>query len=103
MKASFLANEQPAPTDFDAFRQVMLNERKSLPKRIAQIAAYSLDNPDEIALGTAASIAAASGVQPSTLVRFAQHFGFEIMTDFAERIFAGRNGCTPGYFSTVNT
>jgi DNA-binding MurR/RpiR family transcriptional regulator len=52
----------------------------SLPKRIAQIAAYALDNPDETAFGTAASIAVSAGVQPSTLIRFAQHLGFDGFT-----------------------
>ncbi|NMA98214.1 MAG: MurR/RpiR family transcriptional regulator [Phyllobacteriaceae bacterium] len=42
-----------------------------------QVAAYALDHPDEIAFGTAASIAESAGVQPSTLVRFAQSFGFD--------------------------
>src|SRR6185312_1853195 len=48
-----------------------------LPKRLTQVAAYALDHPDEIAFGTAASIAVSADVQPSTLVRFAQHFGFD--------------------------
>ncbi|WP_321576395.1 MULTISPECIES: hypothetical protein [Bradyrhizobium] len=39
-----------------------------------------MDNPYEVALGTAASIAASAGVQASTLVRFAKHFGFEGVT-----------------------
>jgi DNA-binding MurR/RpiR family transcriptional regulator len=67
----------------------MLDGRKSLPKRIAQIAAYSLDNPDEIAFGTAASIATAAGVQPSTLIRFAQHFGYDGFTSM-QVVFRGR-------------
>lgn len=62
------------PADFDQLRSAILERKGDLPKRLAQIAAYALDNPDEIAFGTAASIAAAAGVQPSTLVRFAQHF-----------------------------
>src|SRR5690606_30126081 len=41
------------------------------------VAAYALDHPDEIAFGTAASTAVSADVQPSTLVRFAQHFGFD--------------------------
>ncbi|HTN62669.1 MAG TPA: MurR/RpiR family transcriptional regulator, partial [Devosia sp.] len=44
---------------------------------LTQVAAYALDHPDEIAFGTAASIAISAHVQPSTLVRFAQHFGFD--------------------------
>ena len=48
------------PRRFDARRALCLSERDGVLKRIAQIAAYALDNPDEIAFGTAASIAAAS-------------------------------------------
>ncbi len=78
------------PRDFDALRALILGKRDSLPKRIAQIAAYALDNPDEIAFGTAASIAVSAGVQPSTLIRFAQHLGFDGFTSlqgvFRERL-----------------
>jgi DNA-binding MurR/RpiR family transcriptional regulator len=65
------------PQDFDALRSVILERKGELPKRLTQVAAYALDHPDEIAFGTAASIAVSANVQPSTLVRFAQHFGFE--------------------------
>ncbi len=78
------------PRDFDGLRALILGQRESLPKRIAQIAAYALDNPDEIAFGTAASIAVSAGVQPSTLIRFAQHLGFDGFTSlqvvFRERL-----------------
>ncbi|TIS12946.1 MAG: RpiR family transcriptional regulator, partial [Mesorhizobium sp.] len=43
------------PRDFETLRTTILERRTSLPKRIAQIAAYALDNPDDIAFGTAAS------------------------------------------------
>ena len=83
-------NVPVAPVDFAALRQMMLDERRKLPKRISQVAAYSLDNPDEIAFGTAASIAASAGVQPSTLIRFARFFGFDGFTSlqslFRERL-----------------
>ena len=65
------------PQDFDALRGVILERKGELPKRLTQVAAYALDHPDEIAFGTAASIAVSANVQPSTLVRFAQHFGFD--------------------------
>jgi DNA-binding MurR/RpiR family transcriptional regulator len=70
------AKEQP-PQDFDALRAAILERKGELPKRLTQVAAYALDHPDEIAFGTAASIALSADVQPSTLVRFAQHFGFD--------------------------
>lgn len=68
------------PQDFETLRESILMQRQALPKRIAQAAAYALDNPDEVAFGTAASIAASAGVQPSTLIRFAQHLGFDGFT-----------------------
>ena len=63
------------PQDFDALRVAILERKGALPKRLTQVAVYALDHPDEIAFGTAASIALSANVQPSTLVRFAQHFG----------------------------
>ena len=69
--------KQLAPQDFDALRTAILERKAELPKRLTQVAAYALDNPDEIAFGTAASIAISADVQPSTLVRFAQQFGFD--------------------------
>jgi DNA-binding MurR/RpiR family transcriptional regulator len=68
------------PRDFESLRAAILERRQSLPKRIAQVAAYALDNPDDIAFGTAASIAASASVQPSTLIRFAQLLGFDGFT-----------------------
>lgn len=78
------------PRDFDSLRAAILDRRQNLPKRIAQVAAYALDNPDDIAFGTAASIAASAVVQPSTLIRFAQLLGFDGFTSmqavFRERL-----------------
>ena len=61
------------------------------------MAAYALDNPDEIAFGTAASIATSADVQPSTLVRFAQHFGFEGFSSLQQIFRARLRERTPGY------
>jgi len=77
------------PKDFDALRTAILERKASLPKRLTQVAAYALDNPDEIAFRTAASIAGAAHVQPSTLVRFAQQFGFEGFSSL-QQIFRAR-------------
>ncbi|TWG98260.1 RpiR family transcriptional regulator [Mesorhizobium sp. J18] len=78
-----------APRDFEALRGLILNRRKELPKRLAQVAVYALDHPEEVAFGTAASIAQAADVQPSTLVRFAQHLGFDGFSDL-QGIFRNR-------------
>ncbi|MFZ2102432.1 MAG: MurR/RpiR family transcriptional regulator [Oricola sp.] len=72
----------PAPRNFEALRDHIAASQSSLPKRLSQAAEYALSHPDEIALGTAASIASAADVQPSTLVRLARHLGYEGFSDF---------------------
>ena len=72
-----MADTQLPPRDFDALRAAILARKGTLPKRLSQVAAYALDNPEEMAFMTTAGIAAAAAVQPSTLVRFAQQFGLD--------------------------
>ena len=78
------------PRDFDSLRGVIIERKATMPKRLAQVAAYALSNPDDMAFGTAASIAVAADVQPSTLVRLAHHLGYEgfsdLQTVFRERL-----------------
>ncbi|QWW68909.1 MurR/RpiR family transcriptional regulator [Rhizobium sp. WYJ-E13] len=78
------------PRDFESLRSTIIERKANMPKRLAQVAAFALGNPDEIAFGTTASIAAASEVQPSTLVRLAHHLGYEGFSDlqsiFRERL-----------------
>lgn len=62
--------------DFDGLRSLILERRGNMPKKLAQVAEFVVAQPDEIALGTVASIATQIGVQPSTLVRFSQALGF---------------------------
>ncbi|MCV9943521.1 MULTISPECIES: MurR/RpiR family transcriptional regulator [unclassified Rhizobium] len=78
------------PRDFESLRSIIIERKASMPKRLAQVAAFALGNPDEIAFGTTASIAAASDVQPSTLVRLAHHLGYggfsDLQSIFRERL-----------------
>ncbi|MBO9630959.1 MAG: MurR/RpiR family transcriptional regulator, partial [Shinella sp.] len=77
------------PRDFDSLRSVIIERKATMPKRLAQVAAYALSNPDEMAFGTAASIATAADVQPSTLVRLAHHLGYEGFSDL-QNVFRAR-------------
>jgi DNA-binding MurR/RpiR family transcriptional regulator len=53
------------PRDFTALKALIAQRAAALPKRLTQIAAYALENPDEIAFGTVSSIAEQAQVQPS--------------------------------------
>ncbi len=74
MHAMDLQTATAAPEDFEGLKSLILERKNSLPKRLKQVAAFTLDHPEEVAFGTAASIAGAAHVQPSTLVRFAPAF-----------------------------
>jgi DNA-binding MurR/RpiR family transcriptional regulator len=81
---------QDVPRDFDSLKARIIARRAALPRRLMQVAVHSIEHPDDIAFGTAASVAAAAEVQPSTLVRFAQYFGYDGFSDlqqvFRERL-----------------
>jgi len=64
------------PRDVAALRELIEARAASLPKRLTQVAEFTIRNPDEIAFGTLAQIAVKAGVQTSTLVRFAQSLGY---------------------------
>ncbi len=70
------------PRDFPGLRDLILAQMDHLPKRLAQVAELALSNPDEVALGTAASLADKVNVQPSTLVRFAKVLGYQGFSEF---------------------
>jgi DNA-binding MurR/RpiR family transcriptional regulator len=101
-----------APQDYEALRTLLVSRRELLPKRLKQLASFALDKPEEIAFGTVAEIADHAGVQPSTLVRFAQTLGYhgfshlqqifrarlrERFPDYRERLAVLRQGEQEGF------
>ncbi len=69
------------PRDFKSLRDLIVARRAALPKRLIQVADFAIGHPQEIAFGRVADLAAQAGVQPSTLVRFAQTLGYSGFTD----------------------
>jgi DNA-binding MurR/RpiR family transcriptional regulator len=61
------------------------------------VAAFALEKPDEMAFGTAASIAAQASVQPSTLIRFAKRFGYSGFSDLQDVFRAELRSSWPDY------
>jgi DNA-binding MurR/RpiR family transcriptional regulator len=72
------------PRNFEQLKELLLARREALPRRLVQVAAFALENPDDIAFGTVASVAAEAKVQPSTLIRFAQTIGYAGFSDLQE-------------------
>ncbi len=69
------------PRTFGALRELLIERRATLPKRLAQVAGFAIDHPEDMAFGTVAGVAELALVQPSTLVRFAQALGYEGFSD----------------------
>lgn len=62
--------------DFEGLKTEITKQYPALSRQLQDIARFTLDSPQEIALDTVAAAAAKAGVQPSAMVRFAQSLGF---------------------------
>jgi DNA-binding MurR/RpiR family transcriptional regulator len=62
--------------NYDALREAISREYPRLSKQLQRIARFALERPHELALSTVAAIAENLGVQPSSLIRFANALGF---------------------------
>ena len=70
-----MASTEP-PKDFDRLREAFQHQFEGLSPHLRRIAQYALEDPNRFALQTVAETARKTGVQPSTLIRFAKVFGF---------------------------
>lgn len=64
------------PPQFSLLQDEIRRRYDSLSKRLKQVARYVLDNSNNVAFDTVTSIAAQLNIPPSTLIRFANTFGF---------------------------
>ncbi len=64
------------PQTLADLKSTIAEQHLALSKRLRQVAQYVMDNPNQIAFGTVAVIAKDASVHPSTLVRFANAFGY---------------------------
>jgi len=74
------------PATLAELKSTIAEEHPNLSKRLKQVAEYLLENPNDIAFGTVAVISKNAGVHPSTLVRFANAFGYSGFTE-VQRLF----------------
>jgi DNA-binding MurR/RpiR family transcriptional regulator len=74
---------------FEELKQEISAQHAKLSRRLRQIAEFAIAEPDHTALETVASIAAKAHVPPSSLIRFAKHFGYDGFTDM-QRVFRSR-------------
>ncbi|AIV66401.1 MurR/RpiR family transcriptional regulator [Burkholderia pseudomallei] len=64
------------PADFDELASLIRAQFSELSPQFQVGAAFLLDHPDEVAVSSMRKVAQRANVQPASLVRFAQQFGF---------------------------
>lgn len=69
------------PQSYEELRAVLSSGTVRLPRKLRQVAIFVWQQPIVVALGTVTSVASQAGVPPSTLVRFAQTFGYSGFSD----------------------
>lgn len=72
---------QSPPRTYRALTEAIANRYTSLSPQLQKIARFTLEYPDNVALDTVAGLATRAKVQPSSMVRFAQAFGYEGFSD----------------------
>ncbi|MGR4070324.1 MurR/RpiR family transcriptional regulator [Halomonas sp. LR3S48] len=77
------------PQDFNELEARVTEEYASLSRRLQQTARFLLDHPQEVAFATVARLAEQAGVTPSTLIRFANSFGFKGFSEM-QQLFRSR-------------
>ncbi|MCQ8239306.1 MurR/RpiR family transcriptional regulator [Rhizosaccharibacter radicis] len=91
------------PRDFKSLRALIVARRPMLPKRLLQVADFAVDHPQEIAFARVADLATQAGVQPSTLVRFAQTLGYSGFSDLQAVFRAHARQRWPDYRERLHT
>jgi len=84
---------QTADLSFDELKEVINERFDSLSPHLQRLGRYALHSPNGFALSTIAEVARLNQVQPSSVVRFAQAFGFrgfsELQKVFRFRLIEG--------------
>jgi len=79
----------PSLKSYEDLRREIARRHADLSDRLQRIAKYAVDHPDDIALNTVSTLASEIGVQPSSIVRFANAFGFGGFSEM-QQIFRSR-------------
>ena len=84
----------PAARDYEALRADLALRAGKLSRRLAQVAQFFLNHPEEVAINTLVRLADQAQVPPATITRFAKELGFagfaELQAVFRERLLGPR-------------
>ncbi len=73
---------------YEELKDLMARTYPDMSKQLQRIARFALEQPHEMALGTVATVAEATEVQPSAMIRFANALGFGGFSEM-QQVFRG--------------
>ncbi len=84
----------PPVPDYEGLRTTLVARASTLSKRLAQVARFFLNHPEEVAINTLVRLADQAQVPPATITRFAKELGFagfaELQDVFRQRLLGPR-------------
>lgn len=75
-------------TTYEDLKALMARVYPDMSKQLQRIASYAIEQPNELALGTVATVAEATQVQPSAVIRFANALGYGGFSEM-QQVFRG--------------
>ncbi|MDH4450684.1 MAG: MurR/RpiR family transcriptional regulator [Rhodoferax sp.] len=75
-------------TTYDELKDLIGRTYPDMSKQLQRIARFSLERPNDLALGTVATVAEATEVQPSAMIRFANALGYKGFSEM-QQVFRG--------------
>lgn len=77
-----------AATTYEDLKDAIAQSYPEMSKQLQRIARFALEKPHDLALGTVATVAEATEVQPSAMIRFANALGYRGFSDM-QQVFRG--------------
>jgi DNA-binding MurR/RpiR family transcriptional regulator len=71
-------------TTYDELKDLISRTYPDMSKQLQRIARFALEQPNDLALGTVATVAEATEVQPSAMIRFANALGYKGFSDMQQ-------------------
>ncbi|PQA76812.1 MurR/RpiR family transcriptional regulator [Rhodoferax sp. TS-BS-61-7] len=75
-------------TTYDELKDLIGRIYPDMSKQLQRIARFALEQPNDLALGTVATVAEATEVQPSAMIRFANALGYKGFSEM-QQVFRG--------------
>ena len=75
-------------TTYEELKDLIGRTYPDMSKQLQRIARFALEQPNDLALGTVATVAEATQVQPSAMIRFANALGYKGFSDM-QQVFRG--------------